>query len=130
MNGHANGKSNGQPEFGDYDETSAKNGGYYSIGPKHKAPPPVATQLVVPTDLSDGPVDLTCVHCQHHVTTRVKSGPSMLTWGFCACMCLCLCLPCALVPFCSNRLKVTRHFCSNCGILLGVYKGWKGKADP
>ena len=40
------------------------------IGPEHKAPPPVATQLVVPTHLSDGPVDLTCVHCQHHVTTR------------------------------------------------------------
>lgn len=124
------------------DEEPLKPGGYYSIGanpppawsnyigPEHKAPPPVATQLVVPTDLSDGPVDLTCVHCQHHVTTRVKSGPSMLTWGFCACLCMFLCWPCACLPFCSNRLKVTRHFCSNCGILLGVYKGWKGKADP
>ena len=73
------------------------------IGPVHKAPPPVATQLVVPTELSDNPVrrwnhlylaesfwvihsdhlafhinivttlfqvDLTCVHCQHHVRTR------------------------------------------------------------
>ena len=26
------------------------------IGPVHKAPPPVATQLVVPTELSDNPV--------------------------------------------------------------------------
>ena len=26
------------------------------VGPVHKAPPAVATQLVVPTQLSDGPV--------------------------------------------------------------------------
>jgi len=123
-------------------EDVVKSGGYYSIGanpppawsnyigPEHKAPPPVATQLVVPTDLSDGPVDLTCVHCQHHVTTRVKSGPSILTWGACACLFMFLCWPCSVLPFCSSRLKVTRHFCSNCDTLLGVYKGWKGKADP
>jgi len=143
VNGHANGKVNGQPEFGDYDEAPAKNGGYYSIGanpppawsnyigPEHKAPPPVATQLVVPTDLSDGPVDLTCVHCQHHVTTKVKSGPSLLTWAMCVCLCvLVVCIPCSCIPFCSNTLKVTEHYCSNCGRLLGKYKGWKGRADP
>jgi len=27
------------------------------IGPVHKAPPPVATQLVVPTELSESPVN-------------------------------------------------------------------------
>ena len=56
----------------------------------HKAPPAVATQLVVPTQLSDGPVDLTCVHCQHHVRTVTRSGPSFLTWAACTCLCLCL----------------------------------------
>ena len=58
------------------------------VGPVHKAPPPVATQLVVPTELNDGPVDLTCVHCQHHVRTNTKSGPSFLAWALCCCMCL------------------------------------------
>ena len=32
----------------------------------------VATQLVVPTELSNNPVDLTCLHCQHHVRTNTK----------------------------------------------------------
>ena len=58
------------------------------VGPVHKAPPPVATQLVVPTELNDGPVDLTCYHCQHHVRTNTKSGPSFLAWALCCCMCL------------------------------------------
>ena len=40
------------------------------------------------------------------------------------------CIPCALVPFCMTRFRVTEHYCSNCGILLGKYKGWKGKATP
>merc|ERR1739848_496669 len=70
------------------------------------------------------PVNLTCFHCQHHVKTYTKTGPSTLTWALCACMCLCLCLPCALIPFCSSRLKVTEHYCSHCDILLGKYKGW------
>ena len=58
------------------------------IGPVHKAPPSVATQLVVPTDLSDGPVDLTCYICQHHQRTNTKSGPSFLAWALCCCMCV------------------------------------------
>jgi len=141
-NGMANNGGNGDNGFYYDSEENLKPGGFYSIGanpppawsnyigPEHKAPPPVATQLVVPTQLSDGPVDLTCVHCQHHVTTRVKSGPSIMTWALCTCLCLFLCLPCACLPFCSNRLKVTEHYCSNCNRLLGKYKGWKGKADP
>jgi len=126
---------------GHLSEEPTKNG-YYSIGanpppawsnyigPEHKAPPPVATQLVVPTNLSDGPVDLTCVHCQHHTTTRTVSGPSRLTWGMCCCLFFCLCWPCLPIPFCSSRLRQTEHYCSNCNRLLGTYKGWKGKADP
>jgi len=129
----------------EYDLTDAESlnkNGFYSIGanpppawsnhigPDHKAPPPVATQLVVPTELSESPVDLTCVHCQHHVRTYTKSGPSTLTWALCVCLCLCLCVPCALIPFCSSRLKVTEHYCSRCDILLGKYKGWKGTAAP
>lgn len=58
------------------------------VGPVHKAPPPVATQLVVPTELNDGPVDLTCFHCQHHVRTNTKSGPSFLAWALCCCLCV------------------------------------------
>ena len=27
-------------------------------------------------------------------------------------------------------IQVTEHYCSNCDILLGKYKGWKGKAAP
>ena len=42
----------------------------------------------------------------------------------------CRCIPCALVPFCVPKLKVTEHYCSNCDTLLGKYKGWKGKAAP
>eukprot|EP00095_Tigriopus_kingsejongensis_P010522 maker-scaffold45_size475391-snap-gene-3.20 protein:Tk10522 transcript:maker-scaffold45_size475391-snap-gene-3.20-mRNA-1 annotation:"neuroglian isoform x1" len=57
------------------------------VGPEHKAPPPVATQLVVPSDLSDGQVTLTCYNCQQHVTTTTKTGPSMWTWGLCCCLC-------------------------------------------
>jgi lipopolysaccharide-induced tumor necrosis factor-alpha factor len=124
------------------DAESLNKNGFYSIGanpppawsnhigPVHKAPPPVATQLVVPTELSDGPVDLTCVHCQHHTRTRTKSGPSPLTWALCTCMCLCLCLPCAVVPFFMSRFNVTEHYCGNCDRLLGTYKGWKGRAAP
>jgi len=103
------------------------------VGPVHKAPPSVATQLVVPTNLSDGPVDLTCYHCQHHVRTNTKSGPSFLAWALCCCMCVIgVCIPCALIPFCMRKFKVTEHYCSreDCGILLGKYKGWKGKAAP
>lgn len=141
MNGHeSNGQTNG---YGHGEEKKQpKNGLLYSIGanpppawssyvgPEHKAPPPVATQLVVPTQLSDGPVDLTCVHCQHHVTTRVKTGPSCLTWSLCTCLCLFVCWPFCLIPFCCGSLNVTEHYCSNCDKLLGKYKGWKGKADP
>ncbi len=58
------------------------------VGPEYKAPPPVATQLVVPTELSDGPVTLTCFHCQEHMTTRTKTGPSFLSWALCACLCI------------------------------------------
>ena len=61
---------------------------YLDVGPTHKAPPPVATQLVVPDELSDGPVTLTCYLCQHHMTTKTKTGPSTLSWALCACMCL------------------------------------------
>jgi len=97
------------------------------VGPTHKAPPPVATQLVVPDELSDGPVTLTCYLCQHHMTTKTKTGPSTLSWALCACMCLFVCWPCCLVPFCFSRFNVTEHYCSReeCGILLGKYKGWK-----
>jgi len=95
------------------------------IGPAHKAPPPVATQLVVPSELSDGPVTLTCYHCQHHMTTTTKTGPSTLSWAMCACLCIFACWPCCLIPFCCPPLNVTEHYCSNCGKLLGKYKGWK-----
>ena len=57
-------------------------------GPEYKAPPAVATQLVVPTELSEGPVTLTCVHCQEHITTKTKTGPSTLTWALCSVMCI------------------------------------------
>ena len=60
------------------------------VGPEHKAPPPVATQLVVPSELSDAPVTLTCYNCQEHITTTTKTGPSTLSWAACLCMCLCL----------------------------------------
>jgi len=101
------------------------------IGPSHKAPPVVATQLVVPTELSDAPVDLTCVHCQHHTRTVIKTKNSMLAWGICTYMCCTLlCLPCALLPLCLPKFKITEHFCGNCGRLLGKYKGWKGRAGP
>ena len=42
------------------------------------------------------------------------------------------CWPCCLVPFCIPNLNVTEHYCSNCGRLLGKYKGWKKwrKIDP
>lgn len=98
------------------------------IGPAHKAPPPVATQLVVPCELSDGPVTLTCYHCQVHMTTNIKTGPSTLSWATCACLCIFLFWPCALIPFCCPSLNVTEHYCSNCGRLLGKYKGWKKSA--
>lgn len=143
VNGTNGYKANGSNSY--LEENGLGSGGkngYYSIGanpppawsnyigPEHKAPAPVATQLVVPTDLSDGPVDLTCVHCQHHVTTRTKTGPSILTWALSACLCLFLCWPCVCVPFCCGTLNVTEHYCSNCDKLLGKYKGWKGRADP
>lgn len=95
------------------------------VGPTHKAPPPVATQLVVPNELSDGPVTLTCFHCQHHMTTRTKAGPSTLTWALCTCLCIFGCIPCCVIPFCLSRYNVTEHYCSNCNTLLGKYKGWK-----
>lgn len=98
------------------------------IGPAHKAPPPVATQLVVPSDLSDTPVTLTCYHCQHHVTTTTKTGPSTLSWLLCGCMCIFLCWPFCLVPFCCPPLNVTEHYCAKCNRLLGKYKGWKKSA--
>ena len=63
-------------------------GTFSDVGPAHKAPPPVATQLVVPTELSDTPVTLTCYHCQHHVTTHTKTGPSTLSWMLCGCLCI------------------------------------------
>lgn len=112
---------------GSYKQYGANPGPGWSshIGPNHKAPPPVATQLVVPQELSDGPVTLTCFHCQHHVTTRIKSGPSTLTWALCAFMCIFVCWPCCLVPFCCSPLNVTEHYCTNCNTLLGKHKGWK-----
>jgi len=151
QNGHtsAGGENGGQVNGVEYTNgvngatNGVKPGGYYSvganpppawsnyIGPEHKAPPPVATQLVVPTQLSDGPVDLTCIHCQHHVTTRIETVNSGLTWALCTCLCIIgVCLPCACVPFCMSRFKITKHYCSNCDALLGKYKGWKGRADP
>ncbi|TRY81082.1 hypothetical protein TCAL_14473 [Tigriopus californicus] len=57
------------------------------VGPDHKAPPPVATQLVVPSELSDTQVTLTCYNCQQHVTTTTKTGPSPWTWAWCCCLC-------------------------------------------
>ena len=36
--------------------TSSASAPISDVGPVHKAPPAVATQLVVPTQLSDGPV--------------------------------------------------------------------------
>lgn len=96
-----------------------------TIGPTHKAPPAVATQLVVPTELSDGPVTLTCFSCQEHITTRTKSGPSTLSWALCGILCIFVCWPCCLVPFCCPPLNVTEHYCSSCDTLLGKYKGWK-----
>jgi len=97
------------------------------IGPEHKASPVVATQLVVPTELSEVPVDLTCVHCQHHVTTKIRRKASRYSW--CLCCSLSLLLLCC-VPFCCcDCLNITEHRCSNCGRLLGKYKGWKGHAD-
>lgn len=125
-----------------HDLTDSARNGFYSIGanpppawsncigPAYKCSDPVATQLVVPTQLSDAAVDLTCVHCQHHVRTTVKTTPSKITWALCTCMCLCLCLPCALIPFCMSRFNITEHRCSNCGKVLGKYKGWKGNARP
>lgn len=85
----------------------------------------VATQLVVPCDLSDAPVSLTCYNCQEHITTQTKTGPSPLTWAACCCLFVFMCLPCCCLPFCYPPLNVTEHYCPNCNILLGKYKGWK-----
>lgn len=127
-------------ENGDLSSPHESSNGFYStganpppawsnhVGPVHKAPPAVATQLVVPTELSDGPVTLTCVHCQHHVTTRTNTGPSTLSWALCVCLAVFGCCVCCWVPFCVGKLNVTEHYCSNCEKLLGKYKGWKGKA--
>ena len=136
----------------------------------HKAPPAVATQLVVPTQLSDGPVsaalysvipvmmvmlrvsgwpDVSLVSApredKHQVRPQYPGlGPLLLplcrgnvsynlSWAYFTRWQLIIwsrCIPCALVPFCMTRFRVTEHYCSNCGILLGKYKGWKGKAAP
>ncbi|XP_023342145.1 cell death-inducing p53-target protein 1 homolog [Eurytemora carolleeae] len=100
------------------------------IGSVKKDSPVVATQLVVPTQLSEVPVNLTCVHCQHHVTTRTRTHPSPLSWCVCSCLCIFLIWPCCLLPFCFGYLNITEHRCSNCYKVLGRYKGWKGRADP
>ncbi|XP_059098249.1 lipopolysaccharide-induced tumor necrosis factor-alpha factor homolog [Tigriopus californicus] len=95
------------------------------VGPDHKAPPPVATQLVVPSELSDTQVTLTCYNCQQHVTTTTKTGPSPWTWAWCCCLCTFVCWPCCLLPFCYSKLNITEHYCPNCNIKLGKYKAWK-----
>lgn len=120
LSGLSNGLSNGMG-------ANPRPGWSQYVGPAHKAPPPVATQLVVPSVLSDGPVTLTCYHCQEHITTTTKSGPSTLSWGLCALLCCCVCWPCCLIPFCIPDLNVTEHYCplEKCGRLLGKYKGWK-----
>jgi len=99
------------------------------IGPKRDSSPIVATQLVIPTELSEVPVNLTCVYCQCHVATRVHTYPSGYTWCLCLCMCFFLMWPCCLLPFCCSSLFVTKHRCSNCGRVLGTYNAWTGRAD-
>ncbi len=37
------------------------------VGPAHKAHPPVATQLVVPSDLAEDPKTIVCYNCQEQV---------------------------------------------------------------
>uniref|UniRef100_A0A3Q3IQ91 LITAF domain-containing protein n=1 Tax=Monopterus albus TaxID=43700 RepID=A0A3Q3IQ91_MONAL len=83
-------------------------------------PPPA---LVSVTHLSDSPGLVSCPHCHHVVTTKIKNVPGRDAWCLCICIAV-LGLICGfcLIPLMIRGLQDVHHYCPLCGNCLHIYK--------
>ena len=68
------------------------------------------------------PQVLVCPYCHHNITTKTRRALGLVGWLFVAFLfmiCLGTCLPLCCIPCCIPSCYDTRHFCPNCGGLLG-----------
>ena len=69
-------------------------------------------------DLGSMPVSFTCPYCSHVGPTRTMSNFGMCTW-ISVIVLLFFCFPFFWVPFWCRNCMDTKHFCRNCGRVVG-----------
>lgn len=83
----------------------------------------VQVQYVQAPNFGYRPVNMTCPHCQNHVTTTTDSEPSAMAWIVGAVLCFVglWCFSC--IPCCIDSMQSVTHKCPSCKNFLGRYKG-------
>lgn len=75
------------------------------------------------TQFGNKPLQLTCRYCHHEVLTKTSRGLGLIGWVFVLFLfiiCLGTCLPLCCIPCCIPSCYDTKHYCPNCGALLGL----------
>jgi len=115
-------------------------------GPPPSAPPPYAANygpaptpvftpapagptmaFVTPTvfvaSLGPGPSQIKCSTCNASVVTRTTSNPGAMSWLIGLGLCLVGLWPCSCIPCCISDLNDVTHYCPNCNVFVGKYRG-------
>jgi len=86
-----------------------------------------STMLIDPF-LTRRPVDIVCPNCNQKNYTKVEHSAECMSFGYCTLL-FCFCCPFFWVPFASNNLKTTYHYCKVCNYMVGhVYPHGCGPA--
>ena len=98
-----------------------------SSQPYHPVPPdPVVVELQPSSNTTQfgfKPQHLTCHYCHHEVLTKTSRGLGLIGWifvFFLFIICMGTCLPLCCIPCCIPSCYDTKHYCPNCGALLGL----------
>ncbi|XP_066260479.1 uncharacterized protein [Euwallacea similis] len=83
----------------------------------------LAVLYVKKTLIPFGPnsVSLTCPCCHQYTITTIKLSASYRTHLIALFLCAIGCICCFWLPYTKDECKTTRHYCSHCNALLGIY---------
>ena len=94
------------------------------ISPQSNQPAPAQAQEPHPLPrFGLKPQGLTCPYCRHAITTKTSRALGLLGWIFVFLLfmiCMGTCLPLCCIPCCIPSCYDTKHYCPNCGALLGM----------
>ena len=67
------------------------------------------------------PMEMTCPHCQTHMTTTIRPETGIMQYVAAGLLCVLGCCLCALIPLCNDDWRDVAHYCPNCQAFVGKY---------